>query len=119
MPSVRLVPWVRMLLASCPLLLALAASDALAARQPKDFTEPPAMTEEQLAEAKAKSRTPLNRYAIEGENKPAPFPWVFVGMAALSLAVAVPFALRAYLNTVRELGLEENEEPRTRRGAVE
>ncbi len=61
------------------------------------------MSEEELAALKARSKSNLNAYGQQISEKPKEIPWMFVGLAALTLLAATPFALKAYRNTAKEI----------------
>ena len=81
----------------------LLGGGALAGRKPQDFQEPSKMTEEELAAAKARSKGSINSYGEVMEEKPKPFPWMLAGLAGIAFVVALPFAVRAYANTSKEI----------------
>ena len=87
------------------LILALLGSAAVfaAGKKPTEFTAPNQMTEEELAEAKARSKNKLNGFDEKMEEKPRPFPIMLVGLVAISFIVATPFALRAFRGTSKEI----------------
>lgn len=77
---------------------------SLAARQVRDFEPPAAMSEAEVEAAKAKARNGnMNPYAQDVQIKPKPVPWMAIGLGGLVLLVAVPFAVRAYLSTTKEM----------------
>jgi hypothetical protein len=61
------------------------------------------MTQEQLADAKARSRSGINDYGKDISDKPQPFPWMAAGIFAIAFLVATPFAVRQYLHTANEI----------------
>ena len=83
--------------------LFLAGSAYAAGKKPGDFQAPAQMTEEELAEAKARSKSKLNGFDEKMEEKPKPFPWMFAGLIGISFIVATPFALRAFRGTSKEI----------------
>lgn len=74
-----------------------------AGRQPQDFVEPAKMTEEEIAAAKARSRSNLNGYEIAIQERSTPIPWMFIGMSIIAFVSALPFALKSYKKVSREL----------------
>lgn len=87
------------------ILALLGTGTAFAAgRKPSEFAAPSQMTEEELAEAKARSKNGrLNGYDERGEEKPKPFPWMLAGLVGISFLVATPFALRSFRGTSKEI----------------
>jgi hypothetical protein len=87
------------------LILALLASGVAfaAGKKPGEFNAPAQMTEEELAEAKARSKSHLNGFDEKGSEKPKDPPWMLIGMVAISFIVATPFALRAFRGTSKEI----------------
>ena len=87
------------------LILALlgSASVLAAGKKPGEFQAPNQMTEEELADAKARSKNHLNGFDEKMEEKPKPFPWMLVGLVAITFMVATPFALRAFRGTSKEI----------------
>ena len=87
------------------LVLALLGSAAVfaAGKKPGEFQAPNQMTEEELADAKARSKNKLNGFDEKMEDKPKPFPWMLVGLVAISFIAATPFALRAFRGTSKEI----------------
>jgi hypothetical protein len=75
----------------------------LADRQPKDYRSNEAMTPEQLAAQRARSPTGVNSYGQDAPMRPKRFPWMLVGLAGIAFLVALPFAVRAFRETSREL----------------
>jgi hypothetical protein len=88
-----------------PFLLAasLLVGGAALAKRPTDFQAPQQMTEEELAAAKERSKGKLNGFDERMEEKPKPFPWMAVGLAAIAFLGTAPFALRAFRTTSKEL----------------
>lgn len=88
-----------------PLILAIffAATVLAAGKKPIEFTPPSQMTEEELAEAKAASKSKVNAFDEKQEEKPKDFPWMLAGMVLIAFAVATPFALRAFRDTSKEI----------------
>jgi hypothetical protein len=89
------LPWV--------LGAALLVGGAAFAKKPTDFQAPQQMSEEDIAAAKERSKNKLNGFDEKMEEKPKPFPWMAVGLAAIAVLVTAPFALRAFKTTSREL----------------
>jgi hypothetical protein len=87
------------------LILALfgTATVFAAGKKPGEFQAPNQMTEEELAEAKARSKNKLNGFDEKMEEKPKPFPWMLAGLVGISFLVATPFALRAFRGTSKEI----------------
>ena len=84
-------------------LALLVGGMALAARKPQDFQEPPKMTEEEVAAAKLRSKGSMNTYGETQSEKPKEFPVYLVVMVGIVFVVALPFALRAYARTSKEI----------------
>jgi hypothetical protein len=82
---------------------ALLVGGAAYAKKPTDFQAPQQMTEEELAAAKERSKNKLNGFDEKMEEKPKPFPWMAVGLAAIAFLVAAPFGLRAFKQTSKEI----------------
>jgi hypothetical protein len=77
---------------------------ALAKREVKDFEPPPEMSQEELEAEKARARNGnMASYGKDIQIKAEPTPWMAIGLGALVLIVATPFALRAYRNTAKEM----------------
>lgn len=85
------------------LSLGIAADVYAAGKRPGEFQTPNQMSEEELAEAKARSKNKINGFDEKMEEKPKEFPVMFVGLVGLVFLVATPFALRAYRNTSKEI----------------
>lgn len=83
--------------------LALAGSSFAAGKKPGDFQAPAQMTEEELAEAKARSKNKLNGFDEKASEKPKDIPWMMIGLIGISFLAATPFALRAFRNTSKEI----------------
>ena len=92
---------------------------AFAARKPQDFQEPAKMTEEELAAAKLRSKGSMNSYGETQSEKPKEFPVYFAVLVGIAFAVALPFAVRAYSNTSKEIGGNKSLGPAPRRGSDE
>ncbi len=89
-----------------PVLMAtfLVASGASAAgRKPSEFNAPTEVNEEELAAAKARSKSKLNGFDEKMEEKPKPIPWAFIGLAAIAFTISSVFMVRAFRNTSKEL----------------
>jgi hypothetical protein len=88
-----------------PFLLgaALLIGGSALAKKPGEFQAPQQMTEEELAAAKARSKTHFNEWDKDAPKEGPPFPWMAVSLAGICFLVAAPFALRAFKNTSREL----------------
>ncbi len=74
-----------------------------AGKKPTEFQAPNQMTEEELAEAKARSKNKLNGFAEVQSEKPKDIPWMLLGLVGISFLVATPFALRAFRGTSKEI----------------
>jgi hypothetical protein len=61
------------------------------------------MSEEELAAAKARSKSHFNEWEKDAPKDSQPFPWLAVGLAGICFLVAAPFGLRAFKQTSREL----------------
>ncbi len=94
-------------------LALLVSGTAIAGRQPQEFRESTKMTDEEIAAAKLRGRTRLPAYGETLEAPPKPFPWMFVGLIALALITAFPFAVRSYRDMANELKRDETP-PRAR-----
>lgn len=82
-------------------------------RQPKEFKPPPQLTAEQIAAEKERSKN--NNMAAYGRDNTAeaiPIPWVTLGFFGLVALVVIPFAVRAYRNTAREISPEPDQRKR-------
>jgi hypothetical protein len=87
------------------LVLALFVGGAgfAAGKKPGDFQAPAQMTEEELAEAKARSKNRINSFDEKQSEKPKDVPWMMIGLIGISFLAATPFALRAFRNTSKEI----------------
>lgn len=87
------------------LVLAILGSAAVfaAGKKPVEFQAPNQMTEEELADAKARSKNKLNGFDEKQSEKPKDFPWMLAGLIAITFVVATPFALRAFRGTSKEI----------------
>ena len=83
--------------------LFLAGAAFGAGKKPTDFQAPAQMTEEELAEAKARSKNKLNGFDEKASEKPKDIPWMMIGLIGISFIAATPFALRAFRNTSKEI----------------
>ena len=75
------------------------------AKRPVDFREPNEMTEadyRQTQEVRQRGTLPGFDAGIV-EEKPRDIPWMLIGLAVLSVAVALPFALKSYTATAKEI----------------
>ncbi len=82
----------------------LAGGSALAGRPVQQFEPPPEMTEEEKTALKAQQLGGnMNAYNKDIQIKETPVPWAAIGLGGLVLLAAVPFALRAYRNTTKEI----------------
>ena len=81
----------------------LASSVALAGKKPSEF-QPNEMTEEDFAAAREAKRGRLTGYdAGITEEAPKEIPWMFIILAAISVSVAAPFAIRQYVSTAKDI----------------
>jgi hypothetical protein len=87
------------------LLSALLAGGAVLAGRPvQSFEQPQEMTEEEKATLKAQQiGGNINSYSKDIQIKETPVPWAAIGLAGLVFLVAVPFGLRAYRNTTKDI----------------
>ena len=90
-------------LARLLLLWGFLAGGVVLAKPPQEFKPPPEMSEEDLAAAKARSKSSINEYGKDVSQETAPFPWLAAGIFTLAGLVALPFAIRSYLSTSKEL----------------
>jgi hypothetical protein len=104
-----------------PMMLAAslwALSGDAAGRKPSDFNAAPEMTEEELAAAKARSKSHLNGFDEKMEEMPTcgpfggpakckPFPWAFVVLTLLAFGVGSVFMVRAFRTTSKELKAQD------------
>jgi hypothetical protein len=98
MPAMSVRPALPFLLGAALLL----GGEALA-KKPGEFSAPQQMTEEELAAAKARSKSKVNEWDKDAPKESPPIPWMLIGLAGISFLVAAPFALRAFKSTSREL----------------
>ena len=77
----------------------------LAQSKVKEFNGGPAqLSEAEVAALKEKARKGnVNDYREAGLKKPAPIPWMAIGLGAIAFIVAIPFAMRSYRDTAREV----------------
>ncbi|MCP3142280.1 hypothetical protein [Pyxidicoccus xibeiensis] len=89
------------------LVLALTSGGAALAqprKQVQEFQAPREMTPEEREEAKQRAMgNNLNSYGKDIQVKQKPFPWMAVGLAGLVFLGTVPFAIRAYRNTTKDI----------------
>ncbi len=89
------------------LVLALASGGAALAqprRQVQDFNTPREMTAEEREAAKQRAMgNNLNGYTKDMEVKSKPIPWMAIGLAGIVFLVTMPFAVRAYRSTTKEI----------------
>ena len=77
---------------------------ALAKREVKEFAPPPEMSQEELEAAKARARNGnMSSYSKDIQIKAEPTPWMAIGLGVLVLGAAVPFAVRVYRGTAKEI----------------
>ncbi len=83
----------------------IASSMVLAQSKVKEFNGGPAqLSEAEVAALKEKARKGnVNDYREAGLKKPAPIPWMAIGLGAIAFIVAIPFAMRSYRDTAREV----------------
>lgn len=92
---------------------------SFAARKPQDFQEPAKMTEEEVAAAKLRAKGSMNSYGETQSEKPKEFPVYFAVLVGIAFAIAIPFGLRAYANTSKEIGGNKALGPPPRRAKPE
>lgn len=104
-----------------PMMLAAslwALSGDAAGRKPSDFNAAPEMTEEELAAAKARSKSHLNGFdekmeemptcgPFNGNSKCKPFPWAFVVLTLIAFGVGSIFMVRSFRTTSKELKAQD------------
>ncbi|WP_370527222.1 hypothetical protein [Myxococcus sp. CA027] len=90
------------------LVLALSSGGAALAqprKQVQDFQAPREMTAEEREAAKQRAMgNNLNSHGKDVQLKQKPIPWMAIGLAGLVFVVAVPFGIRAYRNTSKDIG---------------
>jgi len=74
-------------------------------RRPQEFQAPREMSEEEVRLAKERSRagSDINRWGKDTTGEVQGPPWMAIGLVVLVLAVAAPFAMKAYLSTAQEI----------------
>jgi hypothetical protein len=111
--SVGFVPTLRF--PTLLLLIALTLAGHAEADKLKQYQEEtPDDEAAQTTKPTSSGRKRLENYETSAETKPEPFPWMGVGLAVICFLVAAPFALKAYLNTAKELAPNEVKGPRRR-----
>ncbi len=85
------------------LALIVAGAAFAAGRKPGDFQAPAPMTAEELAEAKARSKTRLNGFDEKQSDEPKKTPWMMISLIGIVFLAATPFAVRAFRNTSNEI----------------
>lgn len=89
------------------LVLALCSGGAALAqprRQVQEFQPGRELTAEEKEAAKQRAMgNNLNSYGKDIQVKQRPIPWMAIGLVGLVFAAAVPFGLRAYRNTTKEI----------------
>lgn len=94
-------------LARLLLVLALATGGAALAQPRKpvqDFNAPRELTAEEREAAKQRAMgNNLNNYGKDIQVKAQPFPWKAAGLAGIVFLVAIPFAIRAFRNTSKDM----------------
>ncbi|WP_225411244.1 hypothetical protein [Stigmatella hybrida] len=77
---------------------------ALAGRPVTEYQPPPEMTKEQREANKVRELGGnINSYNRDIQIEETPVPWAALGLGALVLLAAVPFAWKAYRNTSHEI----------------
>jgi hypothetical protein len=77
---------------------------ALAGRPVNEYQPPPEMTKEQRDAQKARELGGnMNAYSHDIQIQETPVPWAALGLGALVLLGAAPFAWKAYRNTSQEI----------------
>ncbi|MBX7101649.1 MAG: hypothetical protein K1X89_28300 [Myxococcaceae bacterium] len=75
-----------------------------AGKQPTEFKAPRQMSDEELAQAKARSRgNDMHAFDEKMQEPPKDPPYMLIGLCLIALLVATPFAARAYQRTTREI----------------
>ena len=113
-----------------PMMLAAslwALSGDAAGRKPTEFNAAPEMTEEELAAAKARSKSHLNGFDEKMEEMPTcgpfatgkctPFPWAFVVLTLIAFGVGSVFMVRSFRTTSKELKSQDGYAGGRNRGA--
>lgn len=94
-------------LARLLLVLALATGGAALAQPRKpvqDFHAPREITAEEREAAKQRAMgNNLNSYGKDIQVKTQPFPWKAVGLAGIVFLAAIPFGIRAFRSTSKEM----------------
>ncbi|WP_338866344.1 hypothetical protein [Myxococcus stipitatus] len=94
-------------LARLLLVLALATGGAALAQPRKpvqDFQAPREITAEEREAAKQRAMgNNLNSYGKDIQVKAQPFPWKAVGLAGIVFLAAIPFGIRAFRSTSKEM----------------
>ncbi|RYZ39121.1 MAG: hypothetical protein EOO71_21290 [Myxococcaceae bacterium] len=90
------------------LILALVWGGAVVAqpqrRQPQDFQSRQELTQEEKDAAKARAMgNNLSGYAKDQKPPEKPMPWKAIGLAGIIFMVCLPFAIRAYRGTVKDM----------------
>ncbi|MCY1032111.1 hypothetical protein OV207_11630 [Corallococcus sp. BB11-1] len=90
------------------LILALVWGGAVLAqpqrRQPQEFQNPRELTQEERDAAKARAMgNNLHGYSKDEKPKEKPMPWRAIGLAGIIFMVCLPFAIRAYRGTVKDM----------------
>lgn len=98
----RLPLFVRLL----PVLVLISGGAALAQRPKKHLPE---FQTEELTDAerdaadKSRPRFGINAYGGDVPIETKPIPWMAIGLGGAAFLIAVPFAIRAYLNTTKDI----------------
>lgn len=82
----------------------LSGGAALAKREVRDFEAPRQMSAEEIEAAKLRAKNGnINSYQKDVQIKAEPIPWMAIGLAVLTLAVAAPFGVWVYRGTAKEM----------------
>jgi|CXWL01.1.fsa_nt_gi hypothetical protein len=83
----------------------IVASLAAAQGKVNDFKgAPKQLSESEIAALKEVARKGnLPNFRETGQEKPQPIPWMAIGLGVIAFIVAIPFAMRSYRDTAREV----------------
>lgn len=85
-------------------LAAVLASPLALAKKPTDFREPTEMTEADYEAAQAAKKGKLVGYnAGIVEEKPREIPWMLIGLFAICVTIATPFAMKMFASTAKDI----------------
>lgn len=84
---------------------------APAAEDIKDFKAPAEMTPEELEASKARGQLPVSHYSKQVTDQVTPIPWKTIGLFAIILLLATPYALRYYRATAGDAAPERKRSP--------